>query len=126
MNVLLVEPDVLLSKTYAHALEKIGVKTTAVRNAQKALFALEEQLSDLIILELQLANHNGIEFIYELRSYADWHKIPIMLHTLVPPHVLKPNLNMLYALGVIGYLYKPDTSLKLFAHRVAELQPAAQ
>jgi response regulator RpfG family c-di-GMP phosphodiesterase len=75
---------------------------------------------------LQLAGHNGIEFLYELRSYGDWQHVPVIIHTLVNRRSLELSQELLTALGVIRYLYKPATSLQKLKRVVEEvLQPAA-
>jgi len=70
-------------------------------------------------LELQLASHNGIEFLYELRSYNDWQSIPVIIHSLVPATAFT---NIAPELGVVSYLYKPTTTLKKLCTSVSDLQ----
>lgn len=112
-RVLLIEPDALLADTYAKALKKAGLHVTHQSNAQKAVMAIDAHKPRVIVLELQLANHNGIEFLHELRSHADWQDIPVILHTLVPKNELHISDELLESqFGVATYLYKPQTSLE--------------
>ncbi len=76
MNILIVEPDKILGAATKTAFEAFGCKITWKRSAQTALDSLDDKLPDLIILEIQLGLHNGIEFLYEIRSYPEWQKIP--------------------------------------------------
>lgn len=111
MNILLVEPDIVLARTYVTALKREGHKVVCVNSAQAAVHEADKHAPDIVILELQLPRHNGVEFLYEFRSYGEWLRIPIMLHTFVPPHELAQADILTRELGVVRTLYKPDTTL---------------
>lgn len=125
MKLLLVEPDKVLAQTYASYLRLQGWDVKVASGAQGAVHVLDDFKPELIILELQLTRHNGIEFLYELRSYVDWQEIPVIAHTILTPGSLGLSSEMLSALGVVEYLYKPATNLKRLARLVRkELQLA--
>ena len=118
MHILLIEPDKILSATYRAVLEQNGHSVSTAVSAQSAVHAAEERTPDLVVLELQLRGHSGIEFLYEFRSYVDWHAVPVMLHTLVAPQALEPFEQALEILNVTTYAYKPTTTLKQLARLV--------
>jgi two-component system, sensor histidine kinase and response regulator len=107
MNILLIEPDSLLGSIYKDALEQKGHRVKLSRDAQTAVHLADEQTPDVVVLELQLRAHSGIEFLYEFRSYPEWQHIPIVLHTLLP----EDDLAMPRQLGTVQYVYKPSTTL---------------
>ncbi len=110
--VLILEPDGLLARTYGQALQHVGHTVAMCATAQEAVFAADEQLPHLVVLELQLVAHSGIEFLYEFRSYTDWLEVPVVIVSMVPPAELtqfRPVLDE--QLGVQAYYYKPATSL---------------
>lgn len=109
-RVLLIEPDVVLGKTYSQALEYDGHNVWLHQVAGEAIQALDTLQIDAIIIELQLTRHNGLEFLYELRSYADWQTIPVIIHSFVEPEKIKNTLTY-SELGVAECLYKPRTTL---------------
>jgi DNA-binding response OmpR family regulator len=111
MRVLLIEPDTLQATIYAQALERAGHQVSHVVSAQTAVHAADEQMPDVVVLELQLPQHNGVEFLYEFRSYAEWQGIPVLLHTFVPGDELAHAATLHRELGVVAALYKPTTSL---------------
>jgi DNA-binding response OmpR family regulator len=112
-RILLVEPDYVLAKTYHTALTEAGHNVTPAAGAQSALIAADRTRPELIILELQLIEHSGIEFLYEFRSYPDWQDIPVLLHTHVPPAEFNESKVLLNdQLKIAGYLYKSQTSLQ--------------
>ncbi len=119
--VLLLEPDRQLAKSYQAALKKEGHTVHWQNNAQTALAVIDEHNPDVIVLEFHLPNHNGVEFLYEIRSYPDCDHIPVLLHTMVA--VDHPGLGRAYwpQLGIKEYLYKPQTSLAQLVDRVARL-----
>lgn len=123
--ILLMEPDKLLAQSYIAVLQQAGYQVFWQSSAQTALSILEEQSIELVILELCLANHNGVEFLHEVRSYPEWDKIPILLHTMVPRSSRGLGKAYWSQLGIVGYLYKPQTNLKQLVAAVANtLAPA--
>lgn len=118
-EILLVEPDRMLAETYVQALVGVGHKVRVARTAQAAIHAADELTPDVVVLELQLVAHSGIEFLYEFRSYADWQKIPAVVVSNVPPQEFHRSIDSLKnRLGVRTYLYKPATNLKALLHAV--------
>lgn len=119
-KLLLIEPDKILANTYKEFLHAKNHHVAPAFTAQQAIRALDAFPPDLVILELQLAGHNGIEFLYELRSYTDLQSIPVMVHTSIPKGSFANADTMLAALGVTDYLYKSMTSLQQLAAAVSE------
>src|SRR5689334_12321215 len=112
-QILLIEPDRVLAETYRQALLAGGHRVVCCASAQAGIISADQYLPDLIILELQLIEHSGIEFLYELRSYPDWQDIPVIVQTHVPPAEFSANRQLLRGqLGVRSYLYKPQTTLR--------------
>lgn len=122
MNILLIEPDRLLANTFAKALQKAGHEVRDQATGQAAIFAIDEARPDLILLELQLVGHSGMEFLYELRSYPEWQDIPVVVLSNVPAaefwgsQALGPS-----ELNIAAYHYKPRTSLRHLAEVIAGL-----
>ena len=124
MKILLVEPDHILATTYSQALQTAGHHVVIEPTAQAAISAADASKPDLVILELQLVEHSGIEFLYEFRSYTDWQAIPVIIQSQVPPQEFADNWQLLQdELGVQTYLYKPRTSLSGLLQAVTELTP---
>ncbi len=111
-SILIVEPDAVLAKSYQKVLESLNFVVYLANSAQDAINQVDKNKIDLIILEIQLIDHSGIEFLYELRSYPEWDNIRIIILSSVPEHEFKDNLAILKNdLKVDHYLYK--NSLKL-------------
>jgi len=112
-HILLIEPNTLLAQTYTEALQHAGHSVAHVNGAQTAVDAADMQAPDMVIIELQLPIHGGIEFLHEFRSYAEWSAIPVILNTTLTASQIAPVLDALHGdLGVREILYKPRTSLQ--------------
>lgn len=120
-HILILEPNQRLARIYEQFLLKYGYSVALVREAQSAVFAADQQRPDLVIAELQLPGHNGIEFLYEFRSYWEWRDIPILIQTLVPAHALQIEQATIDRLGIGDILYKPGTTLETLKFAVSNL-----
>jgi DNA-binding response OmpR family regulator len=120
-QILLIEPDRILAEIYHRALASGDHVVVMCASAQSAITAADERRPDLVVLELQLIEHSGIEFLYEFRSYPEWRNIPVVILTNVPPVEFDGSrLLLMNELGVCIYHYKPFTSLRTFTASVAQ------
>lgn len=121
MKIVLLEPDRVLADTYRKALEGSGHSVVMCASAQAAIFAADEFQPDLVIAELQLVGHSGIEFLYEFRSYPDWEKVPVIILSHVPAGEFSGSWQLMKdELGVAAYHYKPLTSLRKLLRSVEQ------
>jgi DNA-binding response OmpR family regulator len=124
-HILLLEPNRLLAETYAKALRALGHSIDWSPSAQTAISQADQQVPDIVVTELQLAGHSGIEFLYEFRSYADWQTVPVLVLSHVPQEDSGIDQRIMGKIGIEAYLYKPKTSLKKLAQIInRKLQPA--
>ncbi len=119
----MLEPDVLLARNTAGALKNSGHQVSWHRDAQSAISELDKTRPDLIVSELQLTNHSGVEFLYELRSYIEWQDIPLIIFSHVPN--MQPKAEHWQKLGVVAYHYKPATKLNDLVHSVEQVLTVA-
>jgi DNA-binding response OmpR family regulator len=120
MHILLIEPDKVLASTYCQALERANHTVSVAHEAQVAVDVADSHSPELVILELQLIGHNGIEFLHEFRSYPEWQGVPIIVHTWVLLGAQTVE-GMQRKLGVASYHYKPQTSLRRLLASVNEV-----
>jgi CheY-like chemotaxis protein len=114
VKILLVEDDAWLAELYQTVLQ--SEENCQVFMASSADTALEtlDQHSDvnLIVLDMFLPEHNGIEFLHELASYTDINTIPVIVLSSVYKHDFGMNEERWKHYGVVKYLYKPSTKPK--------------
>lgn len=123
-KIVLVEPDRILAEIYSRALEAAGHQVAACPTAQSGLTVADQIQPDIVIVELQLVSHSGIEFLYEFRSYSDWQDTPILIHSQVPQSEFVDSLDLLKKqLNVAAYLYKPRTSLQELLNSIEQNLP---
>lgn len=117
-RILIIEPNKILAAQYAGFLSRAGHDVAVAYDAQSAINRTDKRTPDLVLLELLLSAHSGIEFLYEFRSYPEWRKVPVLVLSRLPQAELAANQAAYDRLGVVGYLYKPKTSLKQLGSKV--------
>lgn len=123
-HVLILEPDRLLAKTYQRALAHDGYDVSYATSGQEAVDIADQKIPDLIILELLLPAHNGLEFLYEFRSYGEWQAIPIIVNTVIPSKdlgLVAETINK--ELGIKEWHYKPQTDIQSLLRSVKTYLP---
>lgn len=111
--ILLVEPSRDLANTIKEALERDGIQAKVAYTAQQAIKVADQGQGALeaVVIELLMPRHNGLEFIYEFRSYADWLNTPIIIYSQLSSEELGLRSALKKEMGVVAHLYKPTTSL---------------
>ncbi len=107
-TVLLVEPDYMLGDNYQTALSK-NFNILIARSAQEAIDVVDSQPVDLIITDTLISENNGIEILYEIRSYGDWLELPVIMLSSLPvgDFPIAPQDWAKY--GISNFAYKPKT-----------------
>jgi DNA-binding response OmpR family regulator len=123
MRVLLVEPDRVLAATYMRILQRQGCEVQHAISAQMAVQLADTATPDVVVIELQMLRHNGVEFLYEFRSYSEWLHIPVIIHSFVPVRELAMTKPIQQELGVRQVLYKPTTSLQKLCTAIRQVVP---
>jgi len=109
-RILIVEPDSNAQATLVETLVKYEIVTAA--NAPQAIEMADEQGIDMVIMEMSLAGHSGMEFLYEFRTYTDWIDVPVVVFSSVKLDRDITDSRTWEQLNVASYLYKPSTSLE--------------
>lgn len=126
-RVLLIEPNISLAKTYVQALTHAGHDVQFAADAQGGIHCADQTTPDVVVLEIQLAAHSGIEFLHEFRSYAEWQEIPVIINSFIPPQDFVLGTEALREqLGVCALHYKPQASLQTLLRSVAEYSTGGQ
>jgi DNA-binding response OmpR family regulator len=115
-RILLIEPNIVLASQYTAYLLGKGHDILSGQTAQAAVTLADQTSPQLVVLELQLPAHSGIEFLHEFRSYAEWKEIPVIVLTQLHRQDVPASDSVLNGLGVKKFLHKSDTDLKKLAH----------
>ena len=108
----MVEPAENMGKLLRDALVDNGYEVNWEKNAQDAVHSADKFVPGLVVLELAMSEHNGVEFLHEFRSYAEWMSIPIIIYSQIAPDKSRAGKRLMRSLGVTEHLYKPTTKLK--------------
>lgn len=110
-NILLLEPNRMLLRNYAEFLRAKGHEVAECEDAQHGVNEADNKRPDIVVVELMLAGHSGIEFLYEFRSYEEWLKVPVIIFTSLHKGEIGINETRLKELGVVAVLDKSKTTL---------------
>lgn len=113
LKVLLAEDNLVNQKLAARMLERRGHYVTVVPNGKAALEALDREKFDLILMDLEMPEMNGLEAtraIREKERQTGGH-IPIIAMTA---HAMKNHMERCLQAGMDGYLSKPMRGEELY------------
>lgn len=109
MQIILIEPDRILAATYVRSLKRAGHVVRHAVAAEQAIQMADSKRPDVVILSLELARHNGVEFLYEFRSYTEWQDVPVVALASLPMSELLGDGILRQQLGVEAVLVRSQT-----------------
>jgi PAS domain S-box-containing protein len=113
LRILLAEDNPVNQKLAFHLLEKRGHSVVVTGNGREALAALEEQPFDVVLLDVQMPEMDGLEVAAAIRAAerGSGHHIPIVAMTA---HALKGDRERCLEAGMDAYVSKPIQPEELF------------
>ena len=126
LSVLLVEDNAVNQRLAARLLEKRGHRVMVTANGREALAALEKEVFDLVFMDVQMPEMDGLEATAAIRKHEELsgkHQAVIALTA----HAMKGDLERCLAAGMDGYLSKPirpqelDAILETYVARRREI-----
>ena len=87
-------------------------------NAQSAIAKIDKVEPDLILCEVLLTGHNGLEFMHELRSYPEWQGIPLIVLSRIDKLDIQITKKNMMDYGIIDVWYKPEVSMKSLLEKI--------
>ena len=103
MSILICEDNRLAKKTLSVVIERMGYETETAEDGIEALRLLQEKVYDLIIVDIHLPYHSGLEIVKYLRSDLK-KKTPVLIVTAFSDHQVQQQAG---ELGIDGYIVKP-------------------
>jgi DNA-binding response OmpR family regulator len=123
-DILYLETDRQLARNASAFFGRAGHRLGHFSDLQKAVTAIDQSRPDLIIIDLFLAMRSGIEFLFEVRSYPEWKRIPVIITGNLSSNDIIDYKAAFKELGVNSYIQKSASSLqKLLAAAESLLQP---
>ncbi len=103
-KILLVEDDVMNMRLAQHILEVEGYTVLKAATAQEALDQIKSTLPDLILMDVQLPDIDGMTVVRVLRENARTRDITILALTA---YAMKGDRERILQMGCNGYIAKP-------------------
>jgi signal transduction histidine kinase/DNA-binding response OmpR family regulator len=122
LSVLLVEDNAVNQRLAARLLEKRGHRVVVAANGREALAALENKVFDLVFMDVQMPEMDGLEATAAIRKkeQLSGNHQPVIALTA---HAMKGDQERCLAAGMDGYLSKPirpqelDAILEIYVAR---------
>jgi two-component system sensor histidine kinase/response regulator len=123
-HILLAEDNPVNQKLAVRLLEKQGHTVVAVGNGQAALTAVAQQRFDLVLMDVQMPEMDGLEATAAIREHEhqSGRHIPIIAMTA---HAMQGDRERCLAAGMDDYITKPMQATELYAAIERLLQDAA-
>jgi DNA-binding response OmpR family regulator len=103
MKILICEDDQLTMNMLSFIMEKEGFKSDIAEDGNKALTILQKNVYDLILMDIHLPFHSGLEVIKYLRSDLKM-ETPVLVLTAFSDQQMQRQAG---ELGISGYIVKP-------------------
>ncbi|MDZ7968873.1 MAG: hybrid histidine kinase/response regulator HrmK [Nostoc sp. DedSLP03] len=116
VEILLVENDLPNADLIQIYLRKLGYQVTWVKNADEMWEALTQLDPAVILMDVCLADENGLNLVQQLREHQQYRTIPVIVQTAM---AMKGDRETCLAAGVNDYISKP-IDLPLLARLVAK------
>jgi CheY-like chemotaxis protein len=124
LRVLLAEDSPVNQKLVTAVLERGGHRVTLANNGREAVAACQSQEFDLILMDVQMPEMDGLEAAAEIRARLRRRgaRVPIIAMTA---HVMPGDRHRCLEAGMEGYLAKPVRSGELYDMMAGVLDSAA-
>lgn len=122
LDVLLAEDTPAIQVVVVHALKKRGHRVTVAGNGRTAVDLAERSEFDVILMDLQMPDIDGLEATAAIRALPELHRTPIIALTA---HSMVGDRERCLAAGMNGYLSKPLDLRELIETVESAVRPAA-
>ncbi|MGL6337790.1 MAG: response regulator, partial [Waterburya sp.] len=111
-SILIVDDDVVFLSAVRSLLEPWGIRVTTLETPVNFWSVLQATTPDLVILDIEMPEINGIELCQALRSDPNWQELPILFLTARQD---VETIEQVFAVGGDDYISKPVVGAELIA-----------
>ena len=105
MRILLAEDNIINQKVATRILSQMGYRPDVVQDGVEVLDALERAKYDVILMDLQMPNMDGLEATRQIRKLYEGPKRPWII--AMTANAMDTDRDNCFAAGMDGYLSKP-------------------
>jgi len=121
-HLMVVDDDPTMLATVKALLEPWGLQVTTLADPRQFWNTLEATSPNLLILDIEMPHHSGIELCQAVRDHDRWGGLPIMVLTA---HQDAETVNQVFAAGADDFVSKPIVGPELVSrilHRLERLR----
>jgi DNA-binding response OmpR family regulator len=118
-RVLVMDDDATVIDGLMHLLQPLGVEVTGLSNPQQFWDRLAAIAPNLLVLDLEMPDVNGVELCRTVRSDSHWQRLPILF---LSAHATAPEVDRAFAAGADDYLSKTTPQSELVTRILHRLQ----
>jgi PAS domain S-box-containing protein len=122
-HILVVEDNEINQVIARELLQKVGMVVTVAALASEAFKALEEQEFDLVLMDIQMPEMDGLEATRHIRRFERFSRLPIVAMTA---HAMDSDRELSLAAGMNDHLTKPIKPSELFHAITRWITPAVE
>ncbi|MBW4520281.1 MAG: response regulator [Scytolyngbya sp. HA4215-MV1] len=104
ITVLAVDDDPLILETLRQFLPRWGINLVTLSDSQQLWETLTTTMPDLLILDVEMPNVNGIELCQVIRNDGNWNQLPILFLSALRD---SETVHHIYSAGADDYISKP-------------------
>jgi diguanylate cyclase (GGDEF)-like protein len=110
VKVLIVDDDPLFLATLPEMLEPWGIDLTCLDDSSRFWDVLPQTQPDLLILDVEMPQYNGIQLCQQVRANQHWQSLPILFLT---GHSDRQTIQDIFKAGADDYITKPIVGTEL-------------
>ena len=111
-SVLIVDDDLVFLAALQSILEPWGIKVSTLDEPSRFWQVLQTTQPDLVILDVEMPEINGIELCQAIRSAPDWQELPVLFLTARQD---AKTIQQVFEIGGDDYISKPVVGAELIA-----------
>ncbi len=111
-KVLVVDDDLALLKLVKNLLQPWGFRLALLQDPLHFWQTIEQFSPDLVLLDIEMPQFNGLELAQVLRSAPQWQQVPIIFMSV---HTDADTIQQVFSVGADDYVRKPIVAPELLA-----------
>lgn len=118
-KIMILDDDLLMLRLLRHLLQPWGFQVTTLNHPQTIWQDLETVMPDLLVLDVQIPDIDGIELCQQLRNHETWAWLPILFLTGSRD---ADTIQQIFAAGADDYISKPVVGPELVTRILNRLE----
>lgn len=118
-TLLAVDDDPIVLSALPSLLEPWGFRVIGLDDPRQFWHTLEATQPDLLMLDVEMPHHTGIELCQAIRQHADWQGLPVLVLTA---HQESETVQQVFSAGADDYITKPVVGAELLTRITNRLE----